>query len=376
VVTVSLRQPTAKPDGESDADLLVYGAQGQAKPANILAGLLQSPGAAVGMLTAAFGNMLFPGEPTRISDRLKLVVQCIAALGLAVELRKRQVQHLHCHFAHAPTTIGLYASYYLKVPFSFTGHANDLFQRRVLLKRKLQHASFVACISQWHRNLYESVEPNQSSRYQVVRCGVDTDKPGGSPVPAQSGSLRILTVARLVPKKGIDTLLKALAELRDGGTALYLRVIGDGPQAAQLKQLAGELGLDEGVVWSGSASNDQVHQAMLEADLFALPCRKDDQGDRDGIPVVLMEAMAAGLPVVSGDLPAIRELVQDGKTGLLIDGTCPHACTQALKRLADDPRLRKQLAEAGRRRVKEEFDLQVNVERLERAFVDAMQCHG
>ena len=331
--------------------------------------LLSHPMRAVAIIGGALSDACCPGEKINASGRLKLLGQSIAALALANALRPRGVRHVHSHFAHAPATVGMYAARQLGVTFSFTGHANDLFQRRSLLVKKLKRAAFVSCISQWHRNLYREILSRPDDVYRVIRCGVDVDSWVPSPEATSVPPLRVLTVCRLVEKKGVDTLLKALAELRrQYGMAWRLTIAGDGPQRESLHRLAKELGLTDPINWLGAVSNEQVPGLLKDTDLFALPCRTSSTGDRDGIPVVLMEAMACGVSVVSGDLPAIRELVQDRHSGRLVDGTDAPALAKVLAELAADSGLRARLASNGRRRVEEEFSLSANIDRLESAL--------
>ncbi len=318
-----------------------------------------------GMGGIAVRDAILPGEPTPIDARLKLVYQSRAASSLATKLRPLGIQHIHCHFAHAPTTIGMYTAIRLGIPFSFTGHANDLFQRRVLLKRKLERAKFVSCISEEHRKLYNGIHARSDVDYPIIRCGVDVSSFNVVAHPPNPRPL-ILTVCRLVEKKGVDTLIRAFAAL--GETNAQLLIAGDGPQKQELEALAQRSGVASQVQFLGSVANERVRELLQASDVFALPCRVDRNGDKDGIPVVLMEAMACGLPVIAGDLPAIRELVLDRKAGLLVDGLSVDPTTQALRALLTDPSFQAELGRQGRSRVLDEFSLDENVTRLERAI--------
>ena len=277
------------------------------------------------------------------------------------------VRHIHAHFAHAPTSVAMYAAGFAGIPFSFTGHANDLFQRRQLLRRKLERASFVACISHWHQSWYESIAP--AGRYAIVRCGVPLEAYGPPPEPI-ADRLRVLAVARLVEKKGLDLLLRAVADR----PAIHVTIAGDGPQLPALQSLAQKMG--DRVTFLGAVDPADVADQLRRHDAFALPCRPVASGDRDGIPVALMEAMASGLPVISGDLPAIRELIDPQRSGLLIDMAAPEGVgklAEALDTLRGDLLWRRQLGVAGQARVREEFGLGTNVDRLEHLLEHAQE---
>lgn len=351
---------------------VVYGSDGPAGTVRrSLAELVRHPFNALKTLAGAAGNALAPEEPLSLPSRLKLLAQAFAALGLARELRARGVEHIHCHFAHAPATLGMFASRQMGTPFSFTGHANDIFQRRSLLRVKLLRARFVACISEWHKAFYEQIVGSASDRFQVIRCGVDVSRWKENPPPAPAGAapLRVLTVCRLVEKKGVDTLIRGLHLLgQKSGVAWQLTVAGDGPSRAGLEGLARELHCEAAIRWLGPVDNERIPELLSQADVFALPCKEDARGDRDGIPVVLMEAMACGVPAISGDLAAIRELIEHGVNGLLVDGTNPQALSDQLATLAADPALRARLGHAGRLRVEQEFSLALNVDRIESAL--------
>ncbi|MBI4566711.1 MAG: glycosyltransferase family 4 protein [Planctomycetes bacterium] len=318
----------------------------------------------------AFCDTVMPGEPTPFVQRLKVPLQAAAGIGLASWLRRCHVGHIHCHFAHAPTTVGMYAALQLGIPFSFTGHANDLFQRRALLRRKLERARFVACISEWHREYYRAIVPRDPECYPIIRCGVETTawKPPDR-AEEHAGPFTLLTVGRLIPKKGIDLLIRAVGSHSPGhGKPWHVVVAGDGPERSRLTNLARQCGCDDRFRWLGAVPNSQVHELMSQADLFVLPCRTDENGDRDGIPVVLMEAMACGLPVVAGDLPSLRELVEDGITGRLVPPDRPDLLEAVIEDLQRKPALRAKVAAAGRARVAAEFSLDMNVARLNHAL--------
>ena len=307
VRAVSLSKPS---DGDVSrwADLceeltVVYGKQWLRTAGRALVEVLAHPLRAIRTMTMATIDALRPGEPMDTAQRLKLVFQTAAALGLARLLRKTGVRHIHCHFAHAPASVGMYCAAQLGVGFSFTGHANDLFQRRALLKRKLERASFIACISHWHREFYRSVHHRDDNRYVIVRCGVDVEN--WEPRNAlrlsllHQDELHVLTVCRLVEKKGVDVLIHSAYEYgKKTARPWRLTIAGDGPDREKLSNLANELGCRGSVQFVGAVENERVRALLGQTDLFVLPCRTDARGDRDGIPVVLMEAMACCVPVI------------------------------------------------------------------------------
>jgi glycosyltransferase involved in cell wall biosynthesis len=379
VRTVSLNEPTERglpdlKDLETGTTYVYGGGASRTLVAYLVESITHPIRSAVTML-GAWRDAIVPHERMSISARLKLLVQAAAGIGVAGRLRKAGgVRHIHCHFAHAPTTVGMYAAGQLGVPFSFTGHANDLFQRRALLMRKLDRAAFVACISEWHRELYLELCPAGGDRFDVIRCGVDVDawtpKPDAGRDIAAGDPLRILTVCRLVEKKGVDMLIRALALFGEQTKRPWrLTVAGDGPERERLQTLARELGCGDSINWLGPVGNERVRELLSSScDLFVLACREDRSGDRDGIPVVLMEAMACGVPVVSGDLPAIRELIRSGHSGILLDVNRPEPLAAELASLVSNSDLRRQLATGGRERVEEEFSLRRTIDRLTRRF--------
>lgn len=310
-----------------------------------------------------------------LAQRPKVLVQLAGALGLAWRLRSSGITHVHAHMAHVPTTIAMYTAAALGVPMSFTGHAADLFRDRQMLGTKLRRAKAVMCISHWHRELYRRWVELPDARMPVVRCGVDLREftPG-------SGGSGILTVGRMVPKKGFDTLIRAVEILvhrsRVSPGDARLTLIGDGPERERLEALAAELGVSHQVEFLGAGSQTQVREAMRSADVFALPCRVSKDGDRDGIPVVLMEAMASGLPVVCGDLPTIRELVVDDACGRLVEPDDPAALAGEIEALLIDDAERASVAEKGRQRVADAFSLDASLDQLVACFVGRLPQRG
>ncbi len=301
------------------------------------------------------------GRDMPLSRRPKIIMQAIGALHLARRARGEGITHIHAHMAHVPTTMAMYAARQLGIPFSFTGHANDLFPQRALLKEKLRRAAFTSCISHWHRRFYENESGVSEAKLPIVRCGVDVREE--RPMRGPARAIEIVAVGRLIPKKGFDVLIDAIAKVR-GSIAAQGTIIGGGPEETRLREQVTRLGVGDRVELLGARPNAEALRIVDRADLFVLPCRVDESGDRDGIPVALMEAMARGVCVISGDLPAIRELILDGKTGVMVPPGDVAALAAALDRVGRDAGLRSRLGEAGRGWVKEEFSTEVNTQRL------------
>jgi glycosyltransferase involved in cell wall biosynthesis len=291
--------------------------------------------------------------------RAKFLFQAWMGLATAWRLKGRGIGHVHAHLANTPATVALYLARGLKARFSFTGHANDLFVHREALRFKLERAAFVSSISRWHQGFYDGIA--SGGERPVIRCSVTMPD-------YAAGGENIVSVGRLVPKKGFDLLIRAFARL--DRPHVRLRIAGDGPERAALVALAEAEGVADRVDFLGALPHAEALAMIRSGAIFALPCRTSSTGDRDGIPVVLMEAMAAGKPVIAGRLETIAELVQDGTSGLLVPPDDVSALTQALRRLVDDPAAGKAMGLAGRRHVDAEFSDDINWDRLE-AAIDA-----
>ncbi|MBV5329580.1 MAG: glycosyltransferase, partial [Chlorobium sp.] len=253
--------------------------------------------------------------------------------------KRESCTHLHIHFAHVPTDIGMYASLLTGIPFSFTAHANDIFERGWLLREKIARSKFTATISNYNRNWLIS-KGCQGEKIQIVRCGIDSSRFTPIPLKKIVAPFRIGTIGRMVEKKGFDTLIEAAALLKKKGVDLRLVVAGDGPMRTTLHELVDKLQLQDTVELSGSIANQDVPAWLHTLDLFVLPCREDQNGDMDGIPVVLMEAMLSGIPVISTRISGIPELITDEVSGLLIAPHEPHALARAMERFLLDYELR------------------------------------
>ncbi len=298
------------------------------------------------------------------------------ALVLAHEL-DGQVVHLHAHFLHTPASVARYASILLDLPWSCSAHARDIWTTDPWEKReKLASCGWaVTCTAANHRHLRE-LAPDPG-HVELVYHGLDPRRfpPVPESVSDRDGSdpdrpVRILSVGRAVEKKGYQDLLLALALLPP---SLHWRFqhVGGGAWLARLKRLAVDLGVADRIEWSGAMSQGDVLDCYGSADLFVLSSRIAGDGDRDGLPNVLMEAQSQGLPCVATRISAIPELIVDADTGLLAEAGDAPSIAEAVGRLIRDPALRRRLGEAGRKRVADEFQFGVGVDRLRELFAAA-----
>lgn len=286
------------------------------------------------------------------------------AATLAKQLKQANVQHLHVHFAHIPTDIGMYAAPMAGIEFSVQAHANDLFERGWLLKQKVARSAFFATISYFNKRFLEDLQADLN-KIQIVRCGVDQSWQPPVKSSKKNDIFTVGTVGRLVEKKGIDTLIIAISGLVRAGREVCLKIAGSGPLELALKQQATSLGLtEESVQFVGALSHDKVAEFISGLDVFVLPCKKDSNGDMDGIPVVLMEAMLCEVPVISTELSGIPELVINNQSGLIVSPEDDIELSKAIGQLMDSPDTKLRIISGGKQRVVDEFLLNKNVARL------------
>lgn len=274
------------------------------------------------------------------------------AILLAGELERLKAPALYIHFAHKPATIGRFAALLLGVPFAISAHAVDVWTPpQKELRAKIRDAEIVLCCYEEAR-AYLARLARGATPVELAYHGVGIPE---RPVePPESAT--VLAVGRLVPKKGYPTLIEAAALLRDRGVDATFAIGGDGPDWASLQKLVNERGLTEVVRFTGPLTDTEVERAFASASVFALPCQEMPDGNRDGIPNTVLEAMARGLPVVSTTLPSVREAVDDGVNGLLVPQRDPAALADALERLLADADLRQRLGRAAREQVAAKFD--------------------
>jgi glycosyltransferase involved in cell wall biosynthesis len=267
------------------------------------------------------------------------------------------ISHLHAHFAHSPSSVARFAADVAGLPFSFTAHAKDIYtQKPERLAEKLARAEMAITCTRYNQARLVSLAPNGSTVHCIYH-GVDLSlfQPPQRNDEAEP-PYRILTVARLAAKKGVDTVMRAVRILRDAGLDVRHDVIGEGDDRAQLLRLRDELGLAGVCRFRGTKPHEEVLDFYRQAHLFALGCRIAPDGDRDGIPNVVAEAMAMAVPVAATEVSGIPELVEHGQTGLLCEPDDPEALAGIMRRLLAEPELRGRAMRLGRDRVEQVFD--------------------
>jgi glycosyltransferase involved in cell wall biosynthesis len=305
---------------------------------------------------------------------LKHVLRAVALADAL--LGDPDIRQMHSHYAHDPTTVAWLASIITGLPFSFTGHARDIYDESRnpagLLRRKLLAAEFAVTCTQANRRQLEQIAPEAT--IQRVYHGLGADASGlldaRPAATARNGRLRLLGVGRLVRKKGFDVLVEACGVLARQGVAFEAVIAGpDGEHGDEIRERIAALGLGDRVRLAGPMSQAELCEEYRRADVFCLPCRVLDD-DRDGIPNVLVEAMACGAPVVTTGVSGIPELVADGHNGLLVPVGDSEALAGAALLIHEDRELSGRLARRAQETVRERFDGRRSAEELAALFAD------
>ncbi len=283
------------------------------------------------------------------------------------------VTHIHAHFANHPTTAAYIIHRISGIPYSFTAHGSDLHRDRHFLYEKVAEAAFVVTISDYNRRIIvEHCGAKFGDKVTVIHCGVDTNvfRPAVRATNAggTSGPLSILCIGTLHEVKGQTHLVEACRRLGEAGVDFVLNLVGNGPDAAMLRQQVVQAQLEDRVLFHGCLLRTEIAKLLRSADMVVAPSVPTRDGRREGIPVVLMEAMSSGVAVVASDLSGIPELVKNGQSGILVPPGNVQALCDALHQLQADAALRHRLAQAAREKILHDFDLQKNVALLARHF--------
>jgi len=291
------------------------------------------------------------------------------ALHLALQVRSKKIHHLHATFASDAATVARLAARFADIPYSVTARAKDIFHKSADLddlRSKFSDAAAVITISDYHVQYLRDTFGPLADRVQRIYNGLDLEEFPYSP-PDQRAAV-ILAVGRLVPKKGFDDLISACVLLAERGRQFQCRIIGAGPLWQELDAQIDRLNLRSRVGLVGPLPQQAIIEEMRNAAVLAAPCVIDKEGDRDGLPNVIQEALALGTPVVSTDVTGIPEVVRDGETGLQVPQHDPPALAAAIDRLLQNRDLRVQLAAGGRRLIEAEFDIRRNTQKRRAIF--------
>jgi glycosyltransferase involved in cell wall biosynthesis len=303
--------------------------------------------------------------------RLRFLIGCrvlLFASIIATQLKRENVVHLHAHFASEAASVAQFTHLLTGFPYSFTAHANDIYlSSKKALAYKIKMAHFVITISAYNQSyLRQLVDQKSGERIHCVYNGLNLADflSEVSDMPRSQKPPLILSVCRLVKKKGLIYLLHACRILADQGYSFTCHIVGDGPLRQQLEQEICQRDLSDRVVLLGARTHRQVMEMYREATIMALPCIITEDGDRDGIPTALIESLYAGIPSVSTTVSGIPELIDSGVNGLLVPPNDSAALADALARLMQDSELSARLAAAGRETVRERFNLVKNIQHL------------
>jgi len=298
-----------------------------------------------------------PHENLRL--RIKTLLHFAEGIRATEILIPEGINHIHAHFADRAAIVALVASRILKIPYSITAHANDIYVSPVMLSEKIVNAKFVTTCTAYNKDY---LERKIGHRVELIYHGIELNEklPESQPAQNQGRTPLILSVGQLNEKKGFAYLIEACGFLKSQGRNIQCEIIGEGPGRKELVRLIDKLVLKNSVVLCGALSNNEVMARYAQADLFVLPCVLASDRGRDGIPNVLIEAMANQLPVISTWLSGIPEVVADKVNGLLVPPKDSEALATAIAKLLDEYQLCKKFGLKGRQKVEQKFDIKKN----------------
>jgi colanic acid/amylovoran biosynthesis glycosyltransferase len=273
------------------------------------------------------------------------------AAFLGPRLQALGVRHLHAHFAGLAARTAFWIERFFGIGFSFTAHANDIFAPKpfeISLGKLIGAARAVVAVSDFGLRFLQAKYPAQAAKIHRVYNGIELDRFQSADLTGTPPA--IISIGRLIEKKGFPDLIEACRLLHERGLAIRAEIIGEGPLEKPLREQIAAAGLTNVIALAGPLPQREVIEQLARATVFALPCVAEAAGGMDNLPTVIMEAMAAGLPVVSTPLGGVPEMVQDGITGFLVPERQPGALADALDRLLTDRRLALSLGKAGRER--------------------------
>lgn len=304
------------------------------------------------LLFSAFGSLNFT---------LGVLVYFPKAVRFAYEMQQKGVSHIHAHFCNHPAVVAMIINRLTSIPFSFTAHGSDLHVEKRMLDKKVKASAFAVTVSYFNKEaMVKACGDWAHDKVHVIRCGIDTEVFVPNTEQETNGKLKVICIGSFEEVKGHKYLVEACQKLHERGIDFVCDFIGDGPVRKQVSEQIAATGLDNKIIIHGPKPRQEVVRMLKNADIKVLPSVPTAKGKREGVPVVLMEAMAMALPVVSSQLSGIPELVDDGKTGVLVPPRDVIGIANALQSLYEEPELRRKLGQAGREKVMREFNLKTN----------------
>ena len=301
----------------------------------------------------------------RFSQAAYFVDRCLPDTG---------IRFFYSHFSHDPTTMTYFASRLTGIKFGISAHAKDIYlEELAFLKQKITRSQFITTCTGFNTDFLKKIANGETS---VLKCyhGINTKIYALRQTQPQNERPQILSIGRLVPKKGFPTMLTALKNLREKGQDFQCNIIGSGPLKSALLSQIEESGLTGYVHLHSEMSQQELSQFYQKADIFALACEVQEDGDRDGIPNVIVESMATGIPIVAIRISGIPECVENGVSGILVEQRNPAAFADALAALLSDVDLRQKYGLAGRKQIEKTFDSAKNISAISAALQKAMQA--
>ena len=294
---------------------------------------------------------------------------------LARELQKLEIAFCQTHFANVPAAVAELVYRFSNIPYSIFAHAKDIYlSQPEILARKIASAKFVLTCTGFNHQYLQSISTSKTPIHLSYH-GLDLSKfsPQGDRPEFNSDLPLILSVGRFCEKKGFAYLIQACHLLKQKGYQFRCQIVGYGELQAEMEQAIEQLQLQEFITLVGKLTQDKLIELYHQADLFVLPCQITENGDRDGIPNVLLEAMAMKIPVISTPISGITELIEDHKTGLLVPQKDSQAIANAIEELINDPQMRQQLQQAGRTKVIQQFSLEENIKEIKTLLLSTYQ---
>jgi len=303
-----------------------------------------------------------------LKDYVRLLYHLMDACYIYQQFREKSISHIHCHFISGPTSIGMFLSKLLNIPFSFTMHASLIWRDPIALSNKLTECKFCASISNYNTNyVVKRYGSKHQHKIHTVRCGIPTDmKTTKASKYNDSAILNILSIGQLTERKGFHILIEACFILLRNGLKFHCTIIGEGEQRPILQNLIKSFNLENQVTLAGAMPQEKIRSHFQENDVFVMPCMVTNDGHRDGIPVALMEAMLFELPVVTTNILGLPELVEHGVNGVLVEPNNAYLIADAVNELYLSQSYRKKLGKQGAQKIFREFNSERSALKLEK----------